>query len=65
MLNLKKKLTSKCLKSFVGVVSQEGLIIFVLLTGPDQLGLVCRSEGHRELALELISDANVAKTSYT
>lgn len=39
-------LTSKCLESLVGVVSQEGLIVFILLSGPDQLGLVSRDERH-------------------
>lgn len=65
VLNVDKR-TSKCLKSFVGVVSQEGLVILVLLTGPDQLGLVCRSEGHRRLTLAmLLSDANGTKRSDT
>lgn len=53
-----EKLTSKCLKRFVGVVSQEGLTIFVLLTRPNQLGLVCSSEGHRELTLETLTLPN-------
>ena len=51
VLNL-NKLTSKCLKGFVGVVSQEALIIFVLLTGANELGLVCRSQRHRQLTPE-------------
>lgn len=46
---LLKKLTSKCLKSFVRVVSQVSLVIFILLTGPNQLGLVCRSKRHYKL----------------
>lgn len=63
MLNLNKP-TGKCLESLVGVVPQEGLIVFVLLTGPDQLGLVCRSERHRELTLrKLISDASAPQPS--
>lgn len=51
-VEFEKKLTSKSLKSFVGVVSQEGLIVFVLLAWPNQLGLVCRGEGHCWLPLE-------------
>ena len=48
--------TCKVLKSFVSFVSQDGSVIFVLLTGPNQLGLVCGSEGHRKLASDSQKD---------
>ena len=44
-------LTSNGLKSLVGVVSKKGLVIFVLLTGANELSLVCRDERHNELTL--------------
>ena len=44
-------LTGNGLKSLVGVVSKKGLVIFVLLTGANELSLVCRDQRHNELTL--------------
>ena len=44
-------LTSNGLKSLVGVVPKKGLVIFVLLTGANELSLVCRDERHNALTL--------------
>lgn len=44
--NCQRSATCDTLAGFVSAVPQEAPVEFILLTGPDQLGLVCRSQRH-------------------